>query len=91
MSQTEKIQLQLGLIRELTSVANITISLIEDVTSEGLVQDISKPVSLKGSPFEQEEFDEIKTIIFATAKDIAAHLNNSSIAVIKPSSTRKAK
>ena len=90
-TEKEKIQLQLGLIRELVSVANIKISLIEDIKTEGLVEDLSKPISLEGSPFEQSEIDLLKGIIFSTAEDIASKLNNDTIAVIKPSRTRKSK
>ena len=69
MTQEQKINLQLGLIRELVSVINVKISLIEDIKTEGLVEDLSKPVSLEGSPFEQSDIDLLKGIIFSTAED----------------------
>lgn len=55
---------------------NVKIALIEDIKTEGLVEDLSKPISLEGSPFEQSDIDRLKGIIFDTADDIAINLNN---------------
>ena len=64
------------LIREVANVLNVKIALIEDIKTEGLVEDLSKPISLEGSPFEQSDIDRLKGIIFDTADDIAINLNN---------------
>jgi hypothetical protein len=78
----EKVRLQLDLIRVLNETLEAKIAVIENIKTQGLVEDLSKPISLLGSPLEQEELNRIKMLIIDTAEDICVQLNHDVIPVI---------